>query len=168
MSWCSLTSGDKSSAIKTLGYARNDDAHEALSKLRGAFRHPERSEMSDVRSCKGGTVRTESKDLAPHHHSSFLIRAELSSTIKGRHAPRANPAPRFNFLYHTVRDREKQSRERKICIFETSVVEYILRFSVFCKNKRWFNIVGKTDLRRNNFYERKSRGTGSAQGISRH
>ena len=69
-------------------------------------------------------------------NSSFLIRAELSSTIKGRHAPRANPAPRFNFLYHTVRDREKQSRERKICIFETSVVEYILQFSVFCKNKR--------------------------------
>ena len=30
------------------------------------------------------------------------------------------------------------------------------------------SIVGKTDLRRNNFYERKSRGTGSAQGISRH
>ena len=23
--------------------------------------------MSDVQSCKGGTVRTESKDLAPHH-----------------------------------------------------------------------------------------------------
>ena len=92
----------------------------------------------------------------------------FSNVIKGRHAPRANPAPRFNFLYHTVRDREKQSRKRKICIFETSVVEYILRFSVFCKNKRWFNIVGKTDLRRNNFYERKSRGTGSAQGISRH
>ena len=41
--------------------------------LRGAFRHPERSEMSDVRSCKDGTVRTESKDLAPHHHFSFLI-----------------------------------------------------------------------------------------------
>ena len=101
-------------------------------------------------------------------NSPFLIRAELSSTIKGRHAPRANPAPRCNFLYHTVRDGEKQSREGKICIFETSVVEYILRFSVFCKNKRWFNIVGKTDLRRNNFYERKSRGTGSAQGISRH
>ena len=69
MSWCRLTLGDKCSAIKTLGYAQNDDAREALSKLRGAFRHPERSEMSDVRSCKGGTVRTESKDLAPHQHS---------------------------------------------------------------------------------------------------
>ena len=44
-----------------------------LFMLRGAFRHPERSEMSDVRSCKGGTVRTESKDLAPHHHFGFLI-----------------------------------------------------------------------------------------------
>ena len=44
-----------------------------LFMLRGAFRHPERSEMSDVRSCKGGTVRTESKDLAPHHHFAFLI-----------------------------------------------------------------------------------------------
>ena len=29
--------------------------------------------MSDVRSCKGGTVRTESKDLASHHHFAFLI-----------------------------------------------------------------------------------------------
>ena len=36
MSWCCLTSGDEHSAIKTLGYARNDDAREALSKLRGA------------------------------------------------------------------------------------------------------------------------------------
>ena len=44
-----------------------------LFMLRGAFRHPERSEMSDVRSCKGGTVRTESKDPAPHHHFAFLI-----------------------------------------------------------------------------------------------
>ena len=38
-----------------------------LFMLRGAFRHPERSEMSDVRSCKGKAVRTESKDLATHH-----------------------------------------------------------------------------------------------------
>ena len=44
-----------------------------LFMLRGAFRHPERSEMSDVRSCKGKAVRTESKDLAPHHHFAFLI-----------------------------------------------------------------------------------------------
>ena len=44
-----------------------------LFMLRGAFRHPERSEMSDVRSCKGGTVRTESKDLAPYLHSSLLL-----------------------------------------------------------------------------------------------
>ena len=73
MSWCCLTSGDECSAIKIEGYARNDDAREALSKLRGAFRHPERSEMSDVRSCKGKAVRTESKDLAPHHHFAFLI-----------------------------------------------------------------------------------------------
>ena len=36
MSWCCLTSGDERSAIKTLGYAQNDDAREALSKLRGA------------------------------------------------------------------------------------------------------------------------------------
>jgi len=46
MSWCCLTSGDERSAIKTLGYAQNDDAREALSKLRGA---------SDF--------------YAPHHHS---------------------------------------------------------------------------------------------------
>ena len=50
MSWCCLTSGDERSAIKIEGYARNDDAHEALSKLRGA---------SDF--------------YAPHHHFSFLI-----------------------------------------------------------------------------------------------
>ena len=37
MSWCCLTSGDERSAIKIEGYARNDDAREALSKLRGAF-----------------------------------------------------------------------------------------------------------------------------------
>ena len=41
MSWCCLTSccltsGDERSAIKIEGYARNDDAREALSKLRGA------------------------------------------------------------------------------------------------------------------------------------
>ena len=44
-----------------------------LFMLRGAFRHPERSEMSDIRSCKGTAVRTESKDLALHHHFAFLI-----------------------------------------------------------------------------------------------
>ena len=36
MSWYYLTSGDERSAIKIEGYARNDDAREALSKLRGA------------------------------------------------------------------------------------------------------------------------------------
>ena len=36
MSWCCLTSGDERSAIKIEGYARNDDTHKALSKLRGA------------------------------------------------------------------------------------------------------------------------------------
>ena len=36
MSWCCLTSDDVRSAIKIEGYARNDDAREALSKLRGA------------------------------------------------------------------------------------------------------------------------------------
>ena len=59
-----------------------------LFMLRGAFRHPERSEMSDVRSCKGGTVRTESKDLAPHLHFAFLIRAKFSFAIQGRPAHR--------------------------------------------------------------------------------
>ena len=73
MSWCCLTCDDERSAIKTLGYARNDDAREALSKLRGA---------SDF--------------YAPHHHSSLLTpnwRVELSHAIKGRHAPEANPEP---------------------------------------------------------------------------
>ena len=36
MFWYCLTSGDERSAIKIEGYARNDDAREALSKLRGA------------------------------------------------------------------------------------------------------------------------------------
>ena len=36
MSWCCLISGDERSAIKIEGYARNDDAREALSKLHGA------------------------------------------------------------------------------------------------------------------------------------
>ena len=49
MSWCCLTSGNERSAIKIEGYARNDDAREALSKLRGAFVF-----------------------YAPHHHSSLL------------------------------------------------------------------------------------------------
>ena len=67
MSWCRLTSDDERSAIKIEGYARNDDAREALSKLRGA---------SDF--------------YAPHHHFAFLIQANLSNVIKGRYAPRAN------------------------------------------------------------------------------
>ena len=50
MSWCCLTSGDERSAIKIEGYARNDDAREVLSNLRGA---------SDF--------------YAPHHHFAFLI-----------------------------------------------------------------------------------------------
>ena len=63
--------------------------------LRGAFRHPERREMSDVRSCKGGTVRTESKDLAPHHHFAFLISHSTKVFIPERAPrPRANPPPK--------------------------------------------------------------------------
>ena len=77
------------SCIKIL--VKSDSAIESafpwFSNLRGAFRHPERSEMSDVRKCKGGTVRTESKDLAPHHHFSFLIRARLSNAIRGGGTP---------------------------------------------------------------------------------
>ena len=40
MSWYCLTSGDERSAIKIEGYARNDDAREALSKLRAAPAEP--------------------------------------------------------------------------------------------------------------------------------
>ena len=40
MSRYCLTSGDERSAIKIEGYARNDDAREALSKLRGAPAEP--------------------------------------------------------------------------------------------------------------------------------
>ena len=68
MSWCCLTSGDERFAIKTLGYGRNDVAHEALSKLRGA---------SDF--------------YAPHHHFYFLIRTEFSYAIKRHPVPWANP-----------------------------------------------------------------------------
>ena len=50
MSWCRLTCDDERSAIKIEGYARNDDAREALSKRRGA---------SDF--------------YAPHRHFAFLI-----------------------------------------------------------------------------------------------
>ena len=42
--------------------------------------------MSDIRKCKGRTERTESKDLAPHHHFTTLIRIEISSTTQGQHA----------------------------------------------------------------------------------
>ena len=81
MSWRCLTSGDERSAIKTLGYARNDDAREALLKLRGA-----------------------SEFYAPHHHSSFLIphssfliRAKLSFIISGRHAHGLALSPPLSF-----------------------------------------------------------------------
>ena len=86
-----------------------------LFMLRGAFRHPERSEMSDVRSCKGKAVRTESKDLAPHHpfrisHFSFLIQARLSHVIKRQPTLRANPQTIYehtqitNNMYYTKTD----------------------------------------------------------------
>ena len=57
--------------------------------------------MSDVRSCKGGTVRTESKDLAPHHHFAFLIsnfsfKRSFHTESKGAppHGLTPNPEPR--------------------------------------------------------------------------
>ena len=92
MSWYCLTSGYERSAIKTLGYARNDDAREALSKLRGA---------SDF--------------YALHHHSSFLIRAELSNVIMGRHARGANPRPSLRespFSSTIERNRESDLERR--------------------------------------------------------
>ena len=73
--------------------------------------------MSDVRSCKGKAVRTESKDLAPHHHFeflishfSFLIQARLSHVIKRQPIPRANPQTIYehtqitNNMYYTKKD----------------------------------------------------------------
>ena len=65
MSWCCLTSGDERFAIKTLGYGRNDVAHEALSKLRGA---------SDF--------------YAPHHHFSFLISHSNIVFVRNQEASR--------------------------------------------------------------------------------
>ncbi len=73
MSWYCLTSGDERSAIKIEGYARNDDAREALSKLRGASYFMRR------------TFTPHSSLLTPH--SSFLIRAELSFVIQGMARP---------------------------------------------------------------------------------
>ena len=66
MSWYCLTSGDERSAIKIEGYARNDDAREALSKLRGASYFMRRTFTA---------------------HSSLLIRAELSFVIQGMARP---------------------------------------------------------------------------------
>ena len=66
MSWYCLTSGDERSAIKIEGYARNDDAREALSKLRGASYFMRRT-------------------FTPH--SSLLTRAELSFVIQGMARP---------------------------------------------------------------------------------
>ncbi len=73
MSWYCLTSGDERSAIKIEGYARNDDAREALSKLRGASYFMRR------------TFTPHSSFLTPH--SSLLIRAELSFVIQGMARP---------------------------------------------------------------------------------
>ena len=72
MSWYCLTSGDERSAIKIEGYARNDDAREALSKLRGA---------SDV--------------YAPPHHFAFLISHSIEpfKRNQGASRPLANPEP---------------------------------------------------------------------------
>ena len=83
MSWYCLTSGDERSAIKIEGYARNDDAREALSKLRGA---------SDVYA-------------PPHHfafrisHFSFLISHSIEpfKRNQGVSRPLANPEPVFLF-----------------------------------------------------------------------
>ena len=92
----------------------------ALSKLHGAFRHPERSEMSDVRSCKGGTVRTESKDLAPYLHSSLLTPhswlnsgVDLNASYSEDEICRFGASPRFVILSGEKRrmwDNECQNR----------------------------------------------------------
>ena len=71
MSWCCLTSGDERFAIKTLGYGRNDVAHEALSKLRGA---------SDF--------------YAPHRHFSFLISHSNRVFVRNQEASRPVGEPR--------------------------------------------------------------------------
>ena len=75
MSWCCLASGDERSAIKIEGYARNDDAREALSKLRGAsdFYAPHQPPFEPL----------EPIEPTP----------PLSSEIKRRYALEANPEP---------------------------------------------------------------------------
>ncbi len=68
--------------------------------------------MSDVRSCKGGTVRTESKDLAPHHHFAFRIFNSSDAFTRNQKAapPRANPQTIYehtqitNNMYYTKKD----------------------------------------------------------------
>ena len=68
MSWCCLTSGDERFAIKTLGYGRNDVAHEALSKLRGAsnfsFEQSFRTQSRGIPS-RGLTPNPEPLTLSP-------------------------------------------------------------------------------------------------------
>ena len=71
MSWCCLTSGDERSAIKIEGYARNDDAREALSNS---------AALLIIMRCTNTFEPVEPAE-------------PLSQIIKGQHAPWANPEP---------------------------------------------------------------------------
>ena len=74
--------------------------------------------MSDVRKCKGGIVRTESKDLAPHQTPFEPIEPDepLSYAIKRQHAPWAGPKsiPKTHLTFYSNHGRmcpiSKQTR----------------------------------------------------------
>ena len=77
MSWCCPTSGDEHSAIKTLGYARNDD---------GAKRYQ-----------NSAAFLIFMRRTNPVEPLEPIEPAEpLSHVIKGQHALEANPEPLFS------------------------------------------------------------------------
>ena len=95
MSWCCLTSGDERFAIKIEGYGRNDVAHEALSKLRGAsdfyaphhhfsFEQSFRTQSRGIPS-RGLTPNPEPLTLSHFSHDKFPLNIYTKEKRKGEH-----------------------------------------------------------------------------------
>ena len=90
MYWCCLTCVVERSAIKIEGYARNDDAREALSKLRGAslflcaapVEPVEPVEPSEPSSLKAGMSGFEWLVTAYHFRASLFIKIGAKLCIK--------------------------------------------------------------------------------------
>ena len=87
MSWCCLISGDERSAIKIEGYARNDDAREALSKLCGAF--------------KFYAPYLHSSLLTPHliRKLTYILLSGIASYIFAAKPPPSFLIPNFKFSF---------------------------------------------------------------------